>query len=646
MNRNSLTDYAAFSLLKAFGPLFRILPRGFCFALGRLLGDLVFLFDLKHRAIAYMNIRTAFAGRMSPAEIGRVTREFFRSYGQNVIEVFLIPTIDAGYIRKYVRIEGLEHIAGAFAQKKGVLLCSVHAGSWELANILSANLGFPFSMFVRDQKFPLVEGLLNEYRRSKGCRLIQRKDQLRELIRLLRANEATGLTVDQGGRNGTPVLFFGKEASMSSGAVRLALKYGCALVPVFFSRMGGPRLEISVGKPFNLTQTGDFEKDVAANLQELVRLFEQHISRFPHEYLWSYKVWKYSGERRILVLSDGKTGHLRQSQSLARSAAEVMAEKGIRSSTTVVEVEYRSGLHKAAASLLNIASGRHACRGCLSCLRRMLAPGSYAALTAFRADLVISCGSALSAPNYILSRENHCRSFIIMRPALAALDRFDLAVIPEHDRPARGPSVVAVAGALNLVNEEYLRGQVQQLRQAVKIGDEGREHFGLLVGGDTKNFSLEPPVIREVCRQVTAAARGCAAGVLVTTSRRSSRAVEDAVKEECAGALVRVIASEENPPFAVGGLLGVSSVVVCSPESISMISEAAASGAYVVVFLAEGLDARHRRFLDAMQKRGNIHLTAPAEVGRTITRLVSERPGKATLSDNELVKRALRGKIE
>jgi lauroyl/myristoyl acyltransferase/mitochondrial fission protein ELM1 len=652
MNRNSLADYAAFSLLKVFGPLLRLLPKDLSFALGRLLGDLVFLFDWKHRAVVYSNLRTAFAGRMSPAELRRTVRKFFRSFGQNLIEVFLIPTIDARYMQRYVRFDGLEHIAGAFAQKKGVLLCSVHAGSWELANILSANLGFPFSMFVREQKFPLSEGLLNEYRKSKGCRLIQREDQLRELIRVLKNNESTGLTIDQGGRNGVPVSFFGKEASMSPGAVKLALKYGCALVPVFFRRVNGPHLEIVIDEPFALKRTGDPEKDVAVNLQGLVRLFEQHISRSPHEYLWSYKVWKYSGERKILILSDGKVGHLRQSQALAQVAAEVLAEKGFKASISVVEVGYKSGFSRAAASLLNIFSGKHICRGCLLCLRRFLQPDSYAALVKEKFDLVISCGSALSAPNYILARENACRSFVIMRPSFAPLNRFDLVVMAEHDRPPRAANVVRVAGALNLVDEAYLHEQGQQLRQFIggdvrspaQVEGPGRPRvrIGFLIGGDSKEFKLKAETVGNICRQLNAAAARCGADLFVTTSRRSSPEVESAVKAECASARMLVIANEKNLACAVGGLLAVCSVVVCSPESISMISEAASSGAHVVVFSSEGLRSRHRAFLESLCKKGHIHLVGADAVAQAIERIVTQKPKHAVLADRERVRQSVR----
>lgn len=641
MKMNSLADYAACSLLKVIGPVIRALPKRASFALGGLIGEMAFLFDFKHREIAYANIRTAFGENMSPAQLRRCTKDCFRSFGQNFIEVFLIPQIDDAYARRYVRFEGVEHIREAFARKKGVLLCSVHAGSWELANILSVHLKIPFSMFVRDQKLPRVEKLLNGYRTRKGCRLIQRKEQTRELVRLLKENESTGLTIDQGGKTGTRVGFFGKEASMSSGAVRLGLKYGCAIVPVFFRRVDGPSIEITIGSPFELSRSGDLEKDVKDNLQRLVGLFEGHIRRYPHEYLWPYKVWKHSNERRILILSEGKTGHLRQSESLAREAARVLAERGIRSSVTTVVIKFRDRLSQALASPLNIISGRHICRGCLLCLRRLLDPVSFSAATRGKYDIIISCGSSLSAVNYILSRENDARSLCVMRPSLVSLDRFDLVVMPAHDCPHRARNVVSVEGALNLIDDDYLGEQAKLLSRETRV-DEAARSIGILFGGDTKDFKLPVETVRLVCRQVNEAARRGRAEVLATTSRRTSPDAERAVKEECADARMLVIANEANVPFAVGGILGTCKVVVCSPESISMISEAASSEAYVVVFDVPGLGPRHAKFLAGLTRNRNVIVAAPERIAAAIERIFSERPARARLDNSARVRQALR----
>jgi len=129
--------------------------------LGRRLGGLLYYFDRKHKAIAYANIKTALGAKLSPQELSSLVKEFYRSFGQNLIEIFLIPLVDKAYINKYITLEGKEHIFEGFKKGKGVILLSVHAGSWEFSNVICANLGFAFNLFVRGQRYPRLNRLLN-----------------------------------------------------------------------------------------------------------------------------------------------------------------------------------------------------------------------------------------------------------------------------------------------------------------------------------------------------------------------------------------------------------------------------------------------------------------------------------------------------
>ena len=138
-NRDFLIDFSGSILLRTLGPLLRILPARLVLALGSLLGEMFYAFDLKHRTVAYSNIKTALGGTFSPCQIRRLTKKFYKAFGQNLFEIFRIPLIDKAYIRKYVTFEGLENVDAGFKKGKGVIFVAMHAGSWELSNIICAN---------------------------------------------------------------------------------------------------------------------------------------------------------------------------------------------------------------------------------------------------------------------------------------------------------------------------------------------------------------------------------------------------------------------------------------------------------------------------------------------------------------------------
>jgi len=646
MKKDFIIDYSSCILFKVLGFFIRSLPRDFSLFLGRRLGGLLYIFDVKHKAIAYSNIKRALGYKTSPAQLSKITKEFYQAFGQNLIEIFFIPVVNKEYRNKYISIEGLDYIAEGFKKGKGVILLGVHEGSWELSNVICANLDFPFVLFVRDQRYPLLDKLLNSYRLKKGCKVIQRKNGVRQLIEALKNNEAIGMTADQGGRNGTLVKFFGKEASMPTGALRLNLKYGATIIPAFYTRLKGPYIKIILSPPYEVKKTGDLKKDIHGNLQELVSVFEKYIRMYPQEYLWSYKIWKYSKENNILILNDGKAGHLRQAQALAKITSGYLKDKDISSHIDSVEVNFKHKLAQLALTLSSCLSGKYHCQGCLWCLRAFLEENTYRNLISKKPDIIISCGSSLAPLNFILARESSAKSLVIMRPSILSTARFDLVIIPKHDKPLKRKNIVVTEGALNLVDKEYLNDQSKKLMHSsilnLRLSD---ICIGFLIGGGAKGFILNAEIISEAIKQVKSASEKLNADILVTTSRRTSREIENLVKEEFQDyphTALMVIANERNIPEAVGGILGLSQVIVTSPESISMISEAVNSNKYVLVFKAAGLNKKHLRFLEHFARKQYIRLTEVTSLGRRIGDISRDRPQVHTLRDNLVISAALR----
>lgn len=642
MNKNSIIDYCSCILFRLCAAIIRRLPLGFSLFFGARLGELIYYLDFKHKAIAYSNIKTAFGQKFPPSKIRKLTREFYRTFGQNLIEIFIIPLINKEYVDKYITIEGIEHINEAFKKGKGVIFAVVHEGNWELSNIISANLGFPFSTFVRGQRYPRLNKLLNSYRRQKNYRVIEKESRLRETIRVLNNNEALGITLDQGGKSGVLVKFFGKEASMALGAVRLALKYNSVVIPVFYTRIKGPYMKIFVEPPFTFKKTGDLAKDIQGNLQALISIFEKYIIRYPQEYLWTYKIYKHTQQKNILILSDGKIGHLRQSQALAKIVSSYLTDKAISTNIDQVEVKFKNNLSRRALTLSSCLSGKYQCQGCLCCLKAFLKVDTYESLISKNPDIVISCGSAIAGVNFVITRENLAKSIAIMRPSILSMKRFDLVVMPAHDKPKKGKNIAVTEGALNLVDQEYISSQLCTLNSALKI--EKELVLGLLLGGDTKNFKLSVGLLTPMIAQIKQFLEKYNAEILITTSRRTNHETEYYVKEEFSNysrAKLLIIANEKNIPEAVGGILGLSKIAIISPESISMISEAASSGCYVVVFKSK-VDSRHDYFLNYMAKKKYVYLCEPESIFQTLEKIYNGRPQVEVLKDRENVKEAIK----
>jgi mitochondrial fission protein ELM1 len=201
-----------------------------------------------------------------------------------------------------------------------------------------------------------------------------------------------------------------------------------------------------------------------------------------------------------------------------------------------------------------------------------------------------------------------------------------------------------------LIDNDYLKSQSEILSRGSGLaclpdrqGVRGLGCIGLLIGGDTKDFRLDKGIISEVINQLKAVSGRFGLDILATTSRRTSAEIEGLLKSELgsfAGCKLLVIANEKNIPEAIGGILGLSRIVIVSAESISMISEAASSGRYIIVFESR-VNPRHREFLDNLSKAGHIYLIPAGGIGALCERLNRDNPESLVLQDKVVVERAL-----
>jgi len=214
-----------------------------------------------------------------------------------------------------------------------------------------------------------------------------------------------------------------------------------------------------------------------------------------------------------------------------------------------------------------------------------------------------------------------------------------------HDQRDQKSNLVVTEGALNLIDADYLSQKSKRLEQSNLLkGGLLKLCIGVLIGGDSKRFNIRRQDIIDLSVQIKKTAKQLNADILVSTSRRTSPAAEQAVKDEFANyprCKLLVIANENNHPDVLGGILGLSSIIIISPESISMISEAACAEKYVVVAKGLGLSKKHERFLENYQHRGYIYLKETKELADGINEIWLNKPKINMPKDNLKVTEAL-----
>ncbi len=650
-----MIEYLAYIVVRMLSALVCALPVSWALAVGRLIGLLAYYFDVKHKTIAYSNLKTVFAKSKSPDEIKRITKTLFKNYGQNLIELLRLPRMNKEKFDHFIRIEGKEHILNSVELNRGAIFLAMHFGSWELASLSCAMLGHPYKVVVKPQKrFTQLDDLLNRYRSCGGSVVLSRGLGTREMLRSLQNNEIIGMVVDQGGRDGMLVPFFGRQASMSVGAIRVGLKYG---VPICFSiiiREKGAHHFLKIHPPMVLDNTGDIEKDIESNLLKITKIMEGYIEQYPDQYMWFYKIWKYSKESHILILDDGRTGHLRQSQAVARQIQVALKERHIQSSVHVLRAEFKNNFSASLLGFLSCFFTPVLYQGRLEFLKFFLTPSSFKAVMSHKGDFVVSCGSSAAAINYLLSNDQDAKSVVLLKPGFLNVRKFDLAVLPQHDKPpvSQDHSLVVTRGAPNLITTEYLEEQSRALlKRFSHLKMSSRLRIGVLIGGESKHYTLAERGVRLIVNQLIEVSRAENIEVLLTTSRRTSAAVENMLFRELKkhpSCSLLILANRNNVPEAVGGILGLSDIVVVSGDSISMISEAASSGKQTIVFPATKKDKfinrtyKHDQFIEQLNAQGHILAAPPNDIGRIIYNVAKGKIKTSRLDDNPAILEAVR----
>jgi len=638
MSKDSTIDFLGFIIVKALSLILSCVPLGLALWIGRRAGDLVCFANSKRRAIAYANLKSAFPEK-GAVEIKKILRAHYENLGMSVMELLKFSTMRKRYLDKYVEIKGVKNIDGAIKRGKGLIFLTAHFGNWEIASLAVSSRGYAMSVFAREQKYSRLNDILNKNREMTGCRVVMKGFSIRGIIKTLKDNGMIAMLGDQdAGANGVFVNFLNRPASFAPGAVVFALKTGAKTLPSFIRRIGNSKHLVEINESLELISTGEKDKDVKENLEAISRIMEDYIKKFPDQWLWSHKRWKSTPQRTVLVLSDGKPGHLNQAMAVSEMVKEALGSRlkarGIEEKPIVkievVEINFKNRLMKIFLDLASVFAGKR-CQGCLRCVKFCLKKDTFDRIKNKYADIVISCGASTAGVNSFLKYENNAKAIAIMKPGLGRSKKFDLIILPRHDAPQKSrPSILITEAAPSRLKDEGLKSK----------------GIGLLIGGDAKNFKLQKDTVEKTIDAVLKISGEIDCDIFATTSRRTSIEIDRSVKDRLSNnkkCKLIVIANEKNRAGAMQEILSRSEVVIVSPESISMISEAVSSGRYVVVFGT--CQGKYAKNIKNLETQGFIKTAAAGDIYNVIKTLLTQHPPIKKLGDREKIIKRLEGMI-
>lgn len=177
--------------------------------------------------------------------------------------------------------------------------------------------------------------------------------------------------------------------------------------------------------------------------------------------------------------------------------------------------------------------------------------------------------------------------------------KFDLVWAPEHDQ-LTGSNVIATLTAPNRITPEKLAKAASELSQRYEALPQRK--IAVVLGGPNKVYQFSSDDMRNIATALKKLAEREKAGLMVTTSRRTTAEATAVLREELISVPHDIYdalsdAPEDNP---YPGLLGLAEAIVVTCDSHNMVGEATVTGKPVYVVELEGGSPKFRRFLDAL----------------------------------------------
>ncbi|MEZ5485091.1 MAG: mitochondrial fission ELM1 family protein [Lysobacteraceae bacterium] len=189
-------------------------------------------------------------------------------------------------------------------------------------------------------------------------------------------------------------------------------------------------------------------------------------------------------------------------------------------------------------------------------------------------DMVIGCGRQAALATRLL-RSAGSRAVQILDPRIDP-SNYDLVIAPEHDGLS-GDNVITTLGSLNPIDDDWLAEMRQRFARFAALPS---PRMLLALGGPTKTWPLDELSFDRIADAVSALHDRLGGSLLVTTSPRSPDWLRDAVQARLGGLTSELwlgdAAAAANP---YPGFLAYADLIIATPDSANLLSEAAATGA-------------------------------------------------------------------
>lgn len=293
--RNDLIDRLQYLALRVVSMLLHCWPVDANLRTARLLGDLMYRFDRKHRNRALTNLRRSFPD-LPQKQIELLARRSMQTLFMFFVEIlFTTRLIHIDTWRRYVVLDNFRGVLDLLVRRQSpVLLLTGHYGNFEISNYVLGTLGFETTAIGRPLDNPYVNDWVMGVRQRQGSKIINKKGATDEVTSVLEQNGVVGFVADQNaGSKGLFVDFFGRKASTYKSIALLAMEYHAPIAVGYARRLNDRfRFHVAAHDIIYPADWQDQDDPLRYITQRYTKALEDIIRQDPGQYWWVHRRWK------------------------------------------------------------------------------------------------------------------------------------------------------------------------------------------------------------------------------------------------------------------------------------------------------------------------------------------------------------------
>lgn len=294
--RNKLLDFLQYVGLRVFAMFVHMFGLRANYRTGRIIGNLLYKFDRRHRNRAIEHLRRSFPD-WPESKYRTVARASMRNMIYLGLE-FLLTTrlVTHGTWRRHVKLTNLgETLRLLLERKTGLIMVTGHFGNWEVVGYTMAALGFPTVSVARRIDNPFVDCYVLGMRERAGQRIIDKRGATQVVPEVLQQREVVCFIADQdAGRTGAFVDFFHRKASTYKAIALMAMEHQTPIVVGYGRRVKEQYgFEIGAHRIIYPRQWQDKDDPMMWITQEYTTAMEEVVRLAPEQYLWVHRRWKH-----------------------------------------------------------------------------------------------------------------------------------------------------------------------------------------------------------------------------------------------------------------------------------------------------------------------------------------------------------------